>query len=630
VNPSKIALLSAAALTFLFAPAPVRGAASAWSVNPQSRVRLISPWQVAPRGGDLVLGLQFRLAPGWHVYWKNSGDAGFPPVVTFQPAEILGKPELLWPTPSRFELPGGLVAFGYEGEVVYPVHATIWPDSLPASQASPSPAEATPGASSFFIKADLDYLTCKIDCVPYRYRLTLEQPLGDQPIADPETSPLLQAWLDRLPHALAEVPGLKYSTVLDASRPGGAELEIRLLGITAQSGKTDLFLESNELFDAGRPRVKGFADGVIFHVPMKPRDLGKPLPAKLVIAWTATNLSSNGESLALEARREVDVLTAPSPRPGDGKKIPASQRVGRILLWAFLGGVLLNLAPTVLALLACEVLALRQAGRSRVREGAAAAATGIVGACWGVAALAVAMHWPGLPAGWGSQLQEPALRALLAVAAALLALNLWGLVELPLAPAGSSRTGTGRHLLAGLFTVPLALAWPVPMLQEPLVFASARGAAMVSAVFAVVGFGLALPYLVLAFVPALIRPASGVPVWVPRLREGLGFLAGASTLWTLHDLAREVSPEGLAWIELSLLGMALLAWLRAREGSGRALRFALALGLAACAAGALWLADHNRLAPRAAATRELFPSQKPSNGLPPAVREPISNQTSGG
>src|SRR5436190_11268772 len=147
MNPSKTALSSAAVLALLLAPIPAWGAASEWSVNPQSRVRLISPWQVAPRGGDLVLGLQFRLAPGWHVYWKNSGDAGFPPVVTFQPAEVLGKPELLWPTPSRFELPGGLVAFGYEGEVVYPVHATIWPDSLPASQASQSPAEATTGAS---------------------------------------------------------------------------------------------------------------------------------------------------------------------------------------------------------------------------------------------------------------------------------------------------------------------------------------------------------------------------------------------------------------------------------------------------------------------------------------------------
>jgi thiol:disulfide interchange protein len=196
--------------------------------------------------------------------------------------------------------------------------------------------------------------------------------------------------------------------------------------------------------------------------------------------------------------------------------------------------------------------------------------------------------------GWGAQAQEPAVGALLAIVSALLALNLWGLADLPLPRAGSTRSGTGRHLLAGLWTVPLALAWSVPMLREPLGYASARGPAAVCAVVAVVGLGLALPYLVLALVPPAVRAVPGTEH--PRLREGLGFLAGAGTFWTLHALSRRISPEGLAWIELSLLGMALLAWLRSREGSGRVLRLALALGIAACAAGALWLADDNRLA----------------------------------
>src|SRR3954462_12312256 len=101
--------------------------AGAWQSNPQSRVRLITPWKVAPRPSsapsaqnvELRLGLHFALAPGWHVYWKNSGDAGFPPVVVFGKTPGLDKAELLWPAPERFELRGGLVALGYETEVVY-------------------------------------------------------------------------------------------------------------------------------------------------------------------------------------------------------------------------------------------------------------------------------------------------------------------------------------------------------------------------------------------------------------------------------------------------------------------------------------------------------------------------------
>jgi thiol:disulfide interchange protein len=233
-----------------------------------------------------------------------------------------------------------------------------------------------------------------------------------------------------------------------------------------------------------------------------------------------------------------------------------------------------------------------------------------VGAAWGLAALALVARRSGMPAGWGAQLQEPVLAAVLAVVSAVLALNLWGVVEIPLAPAGVA-AGTGRHLLAGLFTTPLALAWPVPLLDEALGYAFSRGPAAVAAFFAVMGFGLALPYLLLAVVPAAVRalPAPGSSSqWLPRLREGLGFLAGGAAFWVLYILSRQVSPEGLAGIELALLAMALLAWLRHRQGNGRALRALLALGLLVCAAGVLWLADQNRLAPRLAAETQRNPT----------------------
>jgi suppressor for copper-sensitivity B len=189
--------------------------------------------------------------------------------------------------------------------------------------------------------------------------------------------------------------------------------------------------------------------------------------------------------------------------------------------------------------------------------------------------------------------------ALFAVVAAAFALHLWGLLEVPQV---STRAGAGRHLLAGLFAVPLALAWPVPLLRQPIGFAFARGPAAVCAVFAVIGFGLALPYLALAASTRRNAAAEAPAAWLRRLREGLGFLAGGSALWLLYVLSHGVSPEGLAAIELALLGMSLFAWLRARQGTRRPARLVFTLGLAACAAGALWLADHNRLTPRVTAT----------------------------
>jgi suppressor for copper-sensitivity B len=626
MNPSKSTLLCIAAATILLAPVPARGATSEWSANPQVRVRLISPFQVAPRSGELIFGLHFRLIPGWHIYWKNSGDAGFPPAVTLQPEKILGKPEILWPTPHRYDLPGGLVAFGYEDEVVYPVRVEMQAGAPAAPQAPQEGQAATEGGTEspaggevLSIKADLDYVVCEVECIPYRAELVLEQPLGDPPALDREIAPLLQTWLDHLPRTVAEVPGVTLNAVLDASRPEQPDLEIRLRGVTAEAGKTDFFLEPHEALEAGRPRMKVLPDAVIFHVPIKPRDVGKPFPEKVLLGWTVSNLSRKGESFGLEMKREVGVWTGQGDKPGEAPAAAAG-RLPRLLLWALLGGLLLNLTPAVLALLAGERLALRQS-LAGVRERAAAAATGVVGGSWGIAAMILVSRRGGFQAGWGAQAQEPALAVLLAIASSLLAFNLWGLIGIPLARPESS-TGTGRHLLAGLFTVPLALAWPLPMLEEPLRYAFARGPATVCAVIVAVGFGLALPYLILALAPAVVRLVPATPSWLPRLREGLGFLAAAGVFWILHLLSRQVSQEGLAWIELCLLCMALLAWLRAREGSGTVLRLALALGLAACASGALWLAEFNRLVPR--------PAVSPTTLEAGSLQEPIPQPTSGG
>jgi DsbC/DsbD-like thiol-disulfide interchange protein len=590
----------------LLAPARAWAVAGPPSTNPQSTVRLVTPWQVAPKSGELILGVHFILSPGWHVYWKNSGDAGFPPAVTLQPADRLSHPEILWPTPRRFELPGGLVAFGYEKEAVYPIRMELKPQEAASTTNAPpaaSDASAPPGGEVLHIAADLDYLVCQVDCVPYRYTLAVDQPLGDQPSADPATVPLLQSWLDQVPRTVSELPGVKTGAVLDAGRAGEtADLVVRVLGAKAQPGKTDLFLESHAVFDAGPPQMRVTGYGLAFHVPLKRREANKPLPASAPFDWTISNLiGQDGKPFNLEARREVQVWTGSGAAPPDPLREPASGqasgRLSRFLLRAFLGGLLLCLMPTVLALLAGEVLLLRLPGAG-VREGAAAAATGVVGGCWAVAAIALLGSRVGLPSNGPDLLQEPTAGALLAIAAMLLALNLWGLLEIPLPRADGERAGTGRHLLAGLFTVPLAIAWPLPLLQEPIGFAFARGPAAVCAAFAVLGLGLAFPYLLILLAPALAGRVPTPGAWLPRLREGLGFLAGGSALWLLYVLSSRVSPEGLAWIELTLLGMGLLAWLRSRPGIWSPARLVLALGLAACAAGALWLADHNRLTPR--------------------------------
>jgi DsbC/DsbD-like thiol-disulfide interchange protein len=404
-------------LLALLAPLPAAGVASDWAVNGPSRVRLLSQYRVAPADASGVwLGLHFRLQPDWHVYWKNSGDAGYPPTLSLSGAGGMIDADLLWPAPRRFELRGGLVAFGYADEVVYPVRLRL----------------AAGAGDRERLAAEVDYVVCQVDCIPFHSRLTLDQSLGlaGRESLDPATAPLLEVARGQLPVAISSLPGLPgvSAETVFAAGPAPA-LTVQIQSVAADPAGADLFLEPQDLFETAKPQVTRDGNGVTFRVPLTPKQVGKALPAIFPFAWTATGLrpAGGGSTLALADRRTIAL--APSPAGPAG-----------------------GLARTL-----------------------------------------------GL--------------ALLAVLSTLLALGLWG-------------------LLGG-------------------------------------------------------QPSPG--------RQGLGFLAAAGTLLLLYALSRSVRSEGLAAVELSLLGMALLAWLRRTAAEGSKLSRALVVALGLCAGAALWFAVLSRI-----------------------------------
>lgn len=270
-------------------------ATSPWQENEHGAVRLIAAASsLSPAEAPLRLGLEFRTAPGWHVYWKNPGDAGFPPRVDLiAPAALVGgEPEaaIEYPAPRRFALPGGLFAIGYEGTIVYPLKER--------------PFAAAPGARSVRVEADVDYLTCEVDCVPYRYRLALDLPVGAA-ADDPETAPLLDRAEASLPRRDGTLAGVAVRAEL-ARSPAGLALGVEVLGVES-SPEADLFVESQELFEIGRPAASRIPGGVRFDLPLTPRRTDRPLPASFPLAFAAAGLVHGGEEVALEARRQLAV-----------------------------------------------------------------------------------------------------------------------------------------------------------------------------------------------------------------------------------------------------------------------------------------------------------------------------------
>ncbi len=350
-------------------PASAGAATSPWQTNEHGSVRLIAAEAaLAPGEAPLRLGVQFRTAPGWHVYWKNPGDAGFPPRVDLlAPAELVGQEpriEIEYPAPHRFVLPGGLFAIGYEGEIVYPL--------------KPRPFTPPAGARTVRIEADVDYLTCEVDCVPYRYRLTLDLPVGAA-AGDPETAPLLKQAEASLPRRDGTLSGVAIRADLARSASGLA-LGVEIQGVEA-TDVSDLFVEPQELFEIGRPVVLRIPGGVRFELPLTARRTDQPLPQSFPLAFAATGLVHEGAPAALEARRQLEIpgSVAHAEDAGAAKKglpillaaLAAALTAAAMTLWGrgaeslgrgLLGFLALALVVVCLHLLSARVTAAALAG----------------------------------------------------------------------------------------------------------------------------------------------------------------------------------------------------------------------------------------------------------------------------
>jgi thiol:disulfide interchange protein DsbD len=287
----------AAALAAALVGAPAGAAAGPWAETPEARARLLSRFAaVAPAGGDAGLALEFELAPGWHVYWKNPGDAGYPPALAFEGGAIPAA-ALRFPPPERFELPGDLVAFGYAERVVHPVDAAL----------APVAGGSAPGRRA--LAARLDFLVCRESCIPRVVPLALELPVAAAPADDPEVAPAVELARARLPQP---APAGTAGRLVAAA---GRELALELvLGDGSLRGAApDLFFETHPLVALGRPQPLAAAPGPGFRVPLRPLDATRPLPDRLRFAWTATGFERAGLPVAFEGEIEVERPRAAQP-----------------------------------------------------------------------------------------------------------------------------------------------------------------------------------------------------------------------------------------------------------------------------------------------------------------------------
>ncbi|WP_232328648.1 protein-disulfide reductase DsbD family protein [Sphingomonas horti] len=510
-------------------------------------VSLIPEMSVVAPGETVALALMMRPAPGWHGYWKNPGDSGMETQIAWDlPAGLAAGP-IRYPLPGRL-IVAGLMNYVYERDYALLVDVKV-PATLPAGTKLP-------------IRARVDYLACTKElCVPETANVAVDLETGAATVAQTK-----RAMFDPFRQALPQ--------------PLGSEARFERIGSRFRMAipvPADLTLRE--------PYFYPLTDGVVPYAA--PQIFSRAGDTLIVETEALSNGSGFGVVdgvLKLNEGTSVTLRATPGTVPAGGKPVKlaiqhsasGASAMLPALLGAVLGGLLLNIMPCVFPILSLKALSLAKASgdESAAKKEAIAYTAGAVLICLALGAALLALRAGGTAAGWAFQLQDPRIILLLLLLITAVALNLAGLFELPAVTLGGRLAE--RRGLAGAFWTGALAAFVATPCTGPFMGA-ALGAALVLpapaalAIFAGLGLGLALPFLLLGFVPALRRRLPKAGAWMEQFRRLISvpmFLTALALAWIL---GRQAGVDGMALglTAAMVLGLALW-WVGRSQGRGAA------------------------------------------------------------
>jgi DsbC/DsbD-like thiol-disulfide interchange protein/cytochrome c biogenesis protein CcdA len=510
-------------------------------------VRLVPETASPAAGSKLTLALVMTPRPGWHGYWENPGDAGVGTRIGWRLPKGTSAGPLRYPVPERLIIQG-LMNHVYEGE-----HALLVDLALPAGLA---PGTRLP------VRGTIDYLVCTDRiCVPETAEIAADLAIG--------RGGGIAAGFDRyrqaLPKPLPE-PG-RFER-----REGALRLAIPLPASAAVDDPYFFALTEGALVYAAPQSVSRRGDWLI--VETRAGDSAPP---------ALEGVLKLGPGLGV-AVRAMPGAVGPAGTPVEAPATAAggARAILLALAGALLGGLLLNVMPCVFPILSLKALSLARAGGDErpARREAAAYAAGAILACLALGGVLLAVRAGGAAVGWAFQLQDPRVILLLLLLVTAITLNLAGLFELP-SLGGRLASGRSGAFWTGALAAFVATPCTGPFMGAALGAALILPPAAALAVFAGLGLGLALPFLLLGYVPALRRRLPRPGPWMVRFRHILAVPMGLTALGLAWILERQVGLAGLAVGLAAATTLALfLWWAGRRRGWWLMAPAALAAGLA--------------------------------------------------
>jgi thiol:disulfide interchange protein DsbD len=526
-------------------------------------------------GQPLWLGLQLQHQPGWHTYWRNPGDSGLATQLQWQLPAGMKAGNTLWPTPQMIPV-GNMVNHGFEGRVLL---------------AAPVKVTGSFTGREIDIRLQADWLVCKEECIPQSGQFALRLPVASS------VAEHANAFEQLLAVQPAVLSPSKQTMSFDAS---ALVLKIQGLPTELQGKPLKAFAYTPEVLASGlgingggewQNNVWQLRAGLHNMRSTEPKDMDL-----LLVDDSRTPARSWQVTLLMQGDWPKQSVVAPPPSaPAALNTTTAASWPGLIssLLGALVGGLLLNLMPCVLPVLAIKVLSLTKSSLTPLQRKAIGSAygLGVLVSMLALALLVMGLRAAGTQLGWGFQLQSPVLVAGLALLFTLIALNLWGLLEWRGNWGGGLAAHMARHsvvdaFLSGVLAVLVAAPCTAPFMGASVGVAFTLPAWQGLLIFLSLGIGLALPFTMSAWLPATAAWLPKPGAWMQVLRQTLAFPMLLTVVWLLWVFSKQAGEEAAAMLLAALVLAGGMVWsLGLAKPAGQWVRAVFI----ACLCAVLWL-----------------------------------------
>ena len=521
---------------------------------------LIATTSAAVPGKTLTVALRERIEPGWHTYWANPGDSGEPTSIEWALPEGVKAGPVLWALPHVVPV-GPLVEYGYDDEVLLLTEIEV-------------PAGAS---GSIKLAAKVSYLVCKDICIPEETHVELTLPVAS------DAAPSEGA--GEIAKARAALPKPLPGSANYAVNPGKGALR---LTVTAEPALFEGMTEA---------RFFPLAWGSVSNPAAQPSKLSngelildlqqgdtKETPAKLEGVLIVTKGKSERTGYTISAARGPDSASAGelfdhtdgAGQVNSGGHAAASEAVsgsaGIAVLFAFLGGIILNLMPCVFPVLALKALGFAKAADGGHRQQGIAYLGGVLASFAALALVIAVLRQGSVALGWGFQFQSPAFVLGLALLFFVMGLSLSGVVSfggglMSIGDSLSRKPGNAGYFFTGVLAAVAATPCTAPFMGAAIGFAMTQSILVLVAVMLALGTGFAAPVVALSFSPAMQKILPKPGAWMETLKQVLAFPLYATAAWLVWVLSIQTGSDGVMAAALGVVGVGFAAWLAGKTAT---------------------------------------------------------------